>query len=88
MNDSLERLKPARDEFQVTYRMRATRSEITSRAEALLLEQTVELPRALLRDEVIINRCVGTVESVEPLCDEQFRVVFKQPVSTIAGDPA
>ena len=38
-----------RDAIEVVYRVRAAAADIDVRIEALLLEQTVELPRSALR---------------------------------------
>ncbi len=73
--------------IRVTYLVRADAREIEARAEALLLEQTVELPRAAVRDPRVLERIVGRVEEICPEGDH-YRVTLVQPLATTAGDPA
>lgn len=72
---------------RVTYKIRAGAREIEARAEALLLEQTVELPRAALRDAGVLEHIVGRVEEISPEADH-YRVIIAQPLATTANDPA
>lgn len=72
---------------RVTYQVRAAAREIEARAEALLLEQTVELPRAVVRDARVLEHIVGRVEEIRPEGDH-YRVTIAQPLATTAGDPA
>ena len=74
--------------LRVTYLVRASSAEIASRADALMLEQTVELPRRVMTDSRVIERVVGRVESIEPAGDGDFRVVISQPLAATASDPA
>jgi ribulose-bisphosphate carboxylase large chain len=72
----------------VTYLVRAAPREIESRAEALLLEQTVELPRAAVRSFGVAEPILGRVEGVEAEADGHYRVTIAQPLATTALDPA
>lgn len=72
----------------VTYRVRAPRAEIDERAESLLLEQTVELPRAALRDARARALTVGWVIEIVEVGPDDHRVVLAQPAITTADDPA
>jgi ribulose-bisphosphate carboxylase large chain len=72
----------------VTYRVRGACGEIDARADALLLEQTVELPRRALHDSAAAARAVGRIVSIVPLCEGEHRVVLEQPADTTAGEPA
>ncbi|MGH7498900.1 MAG: RuBisCO large subunit C-terminal-like domain-containing protein [Gemmatimonadales bacterium] len=74
--------------LRVTYLVRASAEEIEARAESLMLEQTVELPRAAVRDQLVVDRVVGSVEAIEPDRGEGFRVTIAQPIATAAADPA
>ncbi|HEX3233715.1 MAG TPA: RuBisCO large subunit C-terminal-like domain-containing protein [Gemmatimonadales bacterium] len=74
--------------LRITYRVSAAPGEIESRAEALLLEQTVELPRSAIRDRGIAQHILGRVERIEPDGPGQFRVEIVQPLATTAHDPA
>jgi ribulose-bisphosphate carboxylase large chain len=82
---------PLRNEepLRVTYLVHASAGEIAARAEALMLEQTVELPRATAaRDPWVAAHILGTVESIEPVAADLHRVTITQPVATLAKDPA
>ena len=76
------------DPIRVTYLVRAGADEIAARADALLLEQTVELPRAVVRDPWVLEHVVGCVDDVREAGEGVFRVTVAQPIATAAGDPA
>ncbi|PJF46286.1 MAG: ribulose 1,5-bisphosphate carboxylase, partial [Candidatus Thermofonsia Clade 3 bacterium] len=57
------------DAFSVIYHVRSTPKEIAGRAEAIALEQSVELPRAAVRDPHIVENILARVESIAPLGD-------------------
>jgi ribulose-bisphosphate carboxylase large chain len=76
------------DAIRVTYLVRAAAREIAARADALLLEQTVELPRAVVRDAWVLEHVVGCVEDVREAGAGVFRVTVAQPLATAAEDPA
>ena len=75
------------DELIVSYRVQADRAAIDERAEALLLEQTVELPRCALHDAGAAARMVGHVLSIERLGDTDHRVRLVQPAAAASDDP-
>ena len=74
--------------LRVTYLVRAGADEIETRAETLMLEQTVELPRSALADRRLADRVVGRVEAIEPAGSGTFRVTIAQPMGAAAADPA
>jgi ribulose-bisphosphate carboxylase large chain len=74
--------------LEITYGVQSSAAEIAARAEALLLEQTVELPRSALRTPFIRDRMVGKVLACEPMGGWMYRVTVEQPVETTALDPA
>jgi len=75
--------------LRVTYLVHAAAADVAGRAEALLLEQTVELPRAAAtRDPWVAAHILGCVEQVVPAGEDLFRVTIAQPLATTAGDPA
>jgi len=76
------------DRLRVSYRVDATASEIGERAEALALEQTVEVPRVVVRDAFIEERILGRVESVAPDPEGGHRVTIAIPAIATAFDPA
>ncbi|HET7470446.1 MAG TPA: RuBisCO large subunit C-terminal-like domain-containing protein [Gemmatimonadales bacterium] len=77
------------ESLRVTYLVRAPARDIAARAEALMLEQTVELPRATAaRDPWVAAHILGAVERIEPAGEDRHRVTIAQPLATAAGDPA
>jgi ribulose-bisphosphate carboxylase large chain len=74
--------------LRVTYRVHATLAGIEARAEALLLEQTVELPRSAIRDTWVSDHILGRVERIEADSPGHFRVEIAHPLATTALDPA
>ena len=75
-------------EIEVVYRVRADPEQIAGRAEALLLEQTVELPRSCLGTAFVRDHVVGRVVEVTQAGADTWRVTIAQPEATAAGDPA
>jgi len=83
------RCEPGDSSLHVTYLVRAAAGDVAARAESLLLEQTVELPRsAATRDPWVADHIVGCVEDVRPAGTDLHRVTLAQPLATTAGDPA
>lgn len=77
------------DRLRAVYRLSVDRAEVEARADALALEQTVELPRAAIRDPVLEREALGRVEGLEPHPAGGFRVVVEYPVAaTGVEDPA
>jgi ribulose-bisphosphate carboxylase large chain len=77
------------DWLRVTYLVRASAGDIAARAEALMLEQAVELPRTVAaRDPWVAAHILGRVERIEPAGAGTHRVTIGQPLATTAGDPA
>lgn len=74
--------------IEVVYIVKSAPADITSRAEGILLEQAVELPRSVLRDDYVLNHIVGEVRSVEALTTGEFRVTIAHPSETAGNDPA
>jgi ribulose-bisphosphate carboxylase large chain len=80
--------------LRVTYRLAVTPADAEARAEEIAREQTVEVPRAALRDPALCERIVGRVEAVSPDAEapgggpDGARVTIAYPVDTTACDPA
>lgn len=74
--------------LRVTYLVRVSADEIEARAESLMLEQTVELPRLAVRERGVAERILGAVEAIEPDQGKGFRVMISHPLVTTASDPA
>ncbi len=76
------------DSIRVTYRLQVADGEVEARAEALLLEQTVELPRSAVHDAFVEREILGRVEELATDPSGGFRVVIDFPAATTAFDPA
>src|SRR5208282_4289931 len=75
--------------LRVVYHVTAsTQSDLDARVESLLLEQTVELPRAALRDKFVLENIVGRLASIEAISAEKHRVIIDFPIIATADDPA
>jgi ribulose-bisphosphate carboxylase large chain len=69
------------DRILATYRISASESESRARAEALAVEQSVEMPLSAIDDPAILRDVVATVESIRPHAGE-FDVVLGIAPST------
>jgi len=75
--------------LRVTYHVTASNQpDLDARVESLLLEQTVELPRAALRDKFVLENIVGQLVSTQTIADGKHAVVIDFPISATANDPA
>ena len=69
------------DRILATYRITAPESESRARAQALAVEQSVEMPLSAITDEAVLRDVVATVESIRPGANE-FDVVLGIAPST------
>ena len=76
------------DALRVTYRLEVEAGEAESRAEAIALEQTVEVPRVVVRDPFVEAEILGRVESVAAVEEGASLATIAYPVATTALDPA
>lgn len=74
--------------IEVDYRLQSPEGALAGRVEALLLEQTVELPRSALRTSFVRDRLVGRVLATESVGPGDFRVTLAQPELATGDDPA
>ena len=74
--------------FVFHYEVASDPDDIAVRAEALLLEQTVELSRTAASDAWVKENIIGEILSIEPLEGARFAVAVAQPARTTALDPA
>jgi ribulose-bisphosphate carboxylase large chain len=75
--------------LRVTYHVTAAnQSDLDARVESLLLEQTVELPRAALRDSFVLENILGRLISVTTISADKHLVVIDFPISATGDDPA
>ncbi len=73
--------------FAAIYRIRCKSDEIARKAEALAIEQSVEMPLAAIDDGFVLDEVVGRVESVEDGGGGTFRTRISLAAAT-AGDEA
>jgi hypothetical protein len=62
------------------YQVESEPDEIAARAEAPLLEQTVELSRAVTRDPWVRENILGEVLSIEEIAAGLYAVALAQPL--------
>ena len=75
--------------LRVIYHVTASNQpDLDARVESLLLEQTVELPRAALRDKFVLENIVGRLASVKTIGAETHAVTIDFPISATGNDPA
>jgi ribulose-bisphosphate carboxylase large chain len=76
------------DSITAVYRVRARESDLPSRLESLLLEQTVELPRSALRPAFARKPLVGRVVGATQIGPDLYRATLAQPALAAGNDPA
>jgi len=75
--------------LRVTYHVTASNQpDLDARVESLLLEQTVELPRAALHDKFVLENIVGRLVNIKTIGTETHAVTIDFPISATASDPA
>lgn len=70
------------------YLVKSEFADIQSRAESLLLEQAVELPRTALFDPWVLENIVGKILNIEEKKPGHYEVKISHPLRTTALDPA
>ena len=73
---------------RVTYHLDVAAHEAEARADAVAVEQTVEVPRSAVADRFFDDHVIGQVEALEPDPEGGYRAVLAYPVETTALDPA
>lgn len=68
--------------FTAIYRIRADASQIASRAQAIAIEQSVEMPVCAIDDESVLAEIVGKVESIHNRQDGTFDVAVLLDTAT------
>jgi ribulose-bisphosphate carboxylase large chain len=68
------------------YKVRSTSNEIEARAEAIAIEQSVEMPLSTIRDASILSDIVGEVTGIEDCRDGSFEVRVDLAAATIGDD--
>jgi ribulose-bisphosphate carboxylase large chain len=72
--------------FTVTYHVRAASAEIEARAQAIAVEQSVEMPLAAIDDETVLADIVGAVEGIDDLGQGVFAVRIGLATATVGQD--
>lgn len=72
--------------FTVTYHVRSTAEEIEARAQAIAVEQSVEMPLAAIQDQSVLSDIVGTVERIDDLGNRGFAVEIALATATVGHD--
>ena len=73
--------------FVVTYRVASSADTIEARAEAIALEQSVELPRAAVQDARVVDQVIGRVLAIRAVDDALFDVDVALAEETVGRDP-
>ncbi|WP_428535057.1 RuBisCO large subunit C-terminal-like domain-containing protein [Rhodopila sp.] len=74
------------ERFSVTYHVRGAPADIEARAQAIAVEQSVEMPIAAIRDQTVLSEIVGRVERIEDLGDGAFAVRVGLATATVGDD--
>lgn len=75
------------DRFIAVFRVAATSAIIERRAQAIAVEQSVEMPVAAIRDARILDGIVGRVAAIEPDGEAHFRVSIALALATTGFEP-
>lgn len=80
-------MNPPSDRFLATYRVASDAAGIARRAEAIAVEQSVEMPVAAIRDPRILDGIVGRVHAIEADGPAHFRVTIALAAATTGFEP-
>jgi ribulose-bisphosphate carboxylase large chain len=69
------------ERFHATYRLRAEAREVAARAQALALEQSIEMPLDAVTQPFVREQVVARVESIEPIQTPQSAAGFQVKLS-------
>ena len=76
------------DRFLVTYQVRATAETVAARAQAIAVEQSVEMPLEAFDAPEVLRDIVGEVADIADLGDGRFAVRIALATATVGNDPA
>jgi ribulose-bisphosphate carboxylase large chain len=76
------------EHMRVTYRLTVPSGEAEARAESIAREQTVEVPRVVVRKRFIEEQVMGRVSSVVSETEARSLAIVEFPVASTARDPA
>jgi ribulose-bisphosphate carboxylase large chain len=72
--------------IEAVYHIRSSADTIASRAEALAIEQSIEMPLSAVHDAHILAKIAGEVRLIEPLGECAFSVTIGLAADTVDGD--
>ena len=72
--------------FTVTYNVRCTAAEIDTRAQAIAVEQSVEMPLGGIEDQTVLSDIVGSVRGIDDLGHGVFAVRIGLATATVGDD--
>jgi len=77
------------ERMSVRYRIRCPSGAVEARAQALAIEQSIEMPPEAVRDARVRSEVVGQVQSIEPVRDApgSFDVVLALAAETTGDEP-
>ena len=76
------------ERFAVQYHLSGTKTDSRAKAEALCLDQTVELPDELVPAGVIREQILGRIESFRRLRADRYEAMISFPTRLLTGDCA
>ena len=74
--------------FAVEYHLSGTEAEVHGKADALCLDQTVELPEELVPAGMIREQIVGRIESFRGLKADRYEATISFPIELLTGECA
>ena len=73
--------------IEATYRVRGTAETIAARAEAIAVEQSVEMPVGIITDRHVRDEIIGRVEAITEAGEGTFDVRISLSAETVGEDP-
>ena len=74
------------DRLVVIYHVRSDAASIEARAQAIAVEQSVEMPLDAIDEPAVLRDIVGEVQAIEPIADHLFAVRIGLAAATIGHD--
>jgi ribulose-bisphosphate carboxylase large chain len=75
------------ERIKAIYRVESDAASIESRAEAIAFEQSVEVPRAAIFSDWVLDNILARVENIEPMAGGAFKVTIALAAETTAFEP-
>lgn len=75
------------ERIKAVYRVQCDAAHIAARAEAIAFEQSVEVPRAAIFSQWVLDHILARVENIEPMADGAFKVTIALATETTAFEP-